>query len=398
VAWYEQTGENSWRVRFRQADGAIGTISGFTREDDAENYALDMESDQRKGSWIDPTAGRITVNEFIPDWLDSLDIDVRTLENYRSLLRNHIQPRWGETALADISNLKVQAWKKKLYASGLARVTVDGIVKLLSLLLSDAADEKLIGANPIRSARRRGRRQRHAPTPEKVWAESDELLFVVDNMAIYYGHGGAVMTTTAGWTGARWGELTGLQRSNLHLFDDDTGFFDIDPELGALHEDEKGNLWLGPPKTPESARRVSLAPFNVRLLRAYLETHDSLTVFPALDGGWHRRSNFSRRAMRPAADGTLPRAHSQVRLQAAKLGLTFHGTRHGHKTWMIADGIPEAAQDLRLGHLMPDKVRKTYSHVAASVEARVLECLQDRWEKAVLNSNHQLDTSWRDAA
>jgi hypothetical protein len=33
---------------------------------------------------------------------------------------------------------------------------------------------------------------------------------------------------------------------------------------------------------------------------------------------------------------------------------------------MIADGILEAAQDLRVGHLMADKVRKTYSHVAAS--------------------------------
>jgi hypothetical protein len=36
------------------------------------------------------------------------------------------------------------------------------------------------------------------------------------------------------------------------------------------------------------------------------------------------------------------------------------------QTWMIADGILEAAQDLRVGHLMADKVRKTYSHVAAS--------------------------------
>jgi integrase len=121
-------------------------------------------------------------------------------------------------------------------------------------------------------------------------------------------------------------------------------------------------------------------------------------VFPAPDGGWHRRSNFTRRAMRPAADGTRPRTRAQVPLQPAKPGLTFHGARHSHKTWMIADGIPEAAQDLRLGHLMPDKVRKTYSHVAASVEARLLECLHDRWEEAVRNAHHDLDITWRDAA
>jgi integrase len=398
MAWKERVGKNSWRVRFRRDDDTIGNVTGFTSEEDANNYALDMESDQRKGSWIDPTAGQLTINEFIPDWLDALDVDSRTEDNYRSILRNHIQPRWGKTALAEVSNLKVQAWRKHLRASGLATVTVDGFVKLLSLLLSDAADEKLIGANPIRGGRRRGRRQHHARTPEKVWAEPDELLLVVDNMAAYYGPGGAVMTTTAGWTGARWGELTSLQRRHLHLFDDDTGYFDIDPDTGALHEDNQGNLWLGPPKTPESARRVHLAPFNVRLLRAHLHTHDSPTVFPAPDGGWHRRSNFSRRAMRPAADGTQHHARLDTLLHPAKPGLTFHGTRHGHKTWMIADAIPEAAQDLRLGHLMPDKVRKTYSHIAPSVEARLLECLQERWEKAVLNSNHQLDTTWRAAA
>lgn len=398
MAWVEQTGEHSWRVRFRRADNTIGDLTGFPTEQDANNYALDLESDQRKGTWLDPTAGRLTINEFVPDWLDAIDVDIRTDDNYRSLLRNHIQPRWGTTALADISNLKVQAWKKDLRAVGLAKVTVDGIVKLLSLLLSDAVDERLIGANPIRGVRRRGRRRHEARTPEKVWAEPDELLAVADNMAAYYGPCGAVLLTTAGWTGARWGELTGLQRTHLRLFDDDTGFFDIDPDIGALHEEGKGRQWLGPPKTPESARRVHLVPFNVRLLRAYLDTHDHPMVFPGPDGSWHRRSNFARRAMRPSADGTLPRAHTRVRLQPAKPGLTFHGTRHGHKTWMIADGIPDAAQDLRLGHLMPDKVRKTYSHVAASVEARLLECLQDRWEKAVLNASHRLDTTWRDTA
>src|SRR5690349_9377380 len=144
MAWVEQTGENSWRVRFRRDDRTIGDITGFTSADDANNYAQDMESDQRKGAWLDPTAGRLTVNEFATDWLDALDVDPRTEENYRGTLRNHIEPRWGATALADISNLKVQGWKKDLRATGLAKVTVDGIVKLLSLLLSDAVDERLI--------------------------------------------------------------------------------------------------------------------------------------------------------------------------------------------------------------------------------------------------------------
>jgi integrase len=58
--------------------------------------------------------------------------------------------------------------------------------------------------------------------------------------------------------------------------------------------------------------------------------------------------------MRPAADGNQPTAEQlgaltrrQLRLVAAartepvKPGLTFHGLRHSHKTWMIADQIPD---------------------------------------------------------
>ena len=399
MAWVEQSGGNTWRVRYRRDDDTIGAIPGFTSSTAAQEYANDMESDQRRGAWIDPAAGQTTLSEFVDnnDWLDALDIDTRTLDNYSSMLRNHIRPRWGDTALAEISNLRVQAWKKKLRAKPLAQVTVDGIVKLLSLILGDASDEKLIAANPIR-ARRRGRRRHSERRREKIWAQSDPVLRLADQIAAYYGPGGAAMVVTGGWTGARWGELTGLQRPNLHLFDDDTGYIVIDPETGALHESAAGKLWLGPPKTDESARTITLAPFNVRLLRAHLAAHHHSHVFVTPDSALHRRSNFSRRAMRPSADGNLHRKNPDVRLQPVAPGLTFHGLRHSHKTWMIEDAIPEIAQALRLGHVMEDKVRQTYSHVAAAVEVRLLQCLQGRWDKAVLNSANEFDSAWRAAA
>ncbi|KOV82314.1 hypothetical protein ADL03_25435 [Nocardia sp. NRRL S-836] len=121
-------------------------------------------------------------------------------------------------------------------------------------------------------------------------------------------------------------------------------------------------------------------------------------VFVGPDGGLLRRSNFARRAQRPAADGNHHIVNPSLRLHPVKPGLTFHGTRHSHKTWMIDDGIPEIAQALRLGHVMPDKVQETYSHVAAAVEARLLQRLQDRWDKAVIDVPIDLDSTWRSAA
>ena len=116
-------------------------------------------------------------------------------------------------------------------------------------------------------------------------------------------------------------------------------------------------------------------------------------MFVTPTGEPHRRSNFGRRALRPSVYGTLDRACPPLRLEPVKPGLTFHGLRHGHKTWMIADGVPEVAQARRLGHVLGDRIQETYSHVAAEVEARLIDGLQDRWDKAVADSAEIPD--WR---
>jgi integrase len=93
----------------------------------------------------------------------------------------------------------------------------------------------------------------------------------------------AVMIALAAWTGARWGEITGLQRHKTHVDDDENGYIDIAPLVGALIESSHG-LELGPPKTPESALRISLPPSLTRLLRAHLASHDHPHVSSARAG------------------------------------------------------------------------------------------------------------------
>ena len=93
-------------------------------------------------------------------------------------------------------------------------------------------------------------------------------------------------------------------------------------------------------------------------------------------------------------DGTLDRAQAMVRLAPVKPGLTFHGLRHGHKTWMIADGVPEVAQARRLGHILGDRIRRPTPTSPPKSNTRLLDGLQDRWDKAVADSPHQ--PAWRD--
>jgi hypothetical protein len=168
MAWVEQCGNHTWRVRYRRADNTIGAVNGFPTKAAATDHANTLESDQRQGSFIDPAAGKTTLADWSTDWLGALDVAIRTEDFYRSLLRRHILPRWGEHGLADISGIKAAAWAKQLRDQGYSPVTVTSVMKLLSLLLSDAVDERLIPVNPIR-ARHRGRRRRDRRV-ERLWA------------------------------------------------------------------------------------------------------------------------------------------------------------------------------------------------------------------------------------
>ena len=279
--------------------------------------------------------------------------------------------------------MNVHAWGKKLRGQGYAVSTVSTIVKVLTMMLADAVDERLIPVNPI-VPRRRGRR-RHQPRAEQLWATPEQVAAIAAQAIALVGPWAGVLIITAAWTGARWGELAGLQRHNLHLAD---GTVVIDPDIGALHE-VNGRFELGPPKTAWSARTITLPPFLVPLLQAHLANHDHAHVFVTTGRELLRRSNFGRRAMRPATDGNLHISLPRVRVQPVVPGLRFHDLRHSHKTWLIADGIPEVGQARRLGHRIPDAIREIYSHVAPEVEARLLAALERRWHDALADLRAQ---------
>jgi integrase len=376
MAWIDKSGRRRWRVRFRE-DGVIHSISGFRSRQDAFECAVKVMNGWRPEK-RDPV---VTLGSWAAEWFSVLDVDERTEDNYRSLYRRHIEPWWGDGGIGDISSSGVEAWAKELRCQGYAVATVRAIRQLLSEILADAADDNLIGVNPVRH-RVRGRRVVGTPA-ERVWALPEEALEVAANAARLSTISDGLLIVTAAWTGARWGELVGLQRQNLSL---DEARFWVDPAVGALHESTR-RLWLGPPKTTASVRWVSLPPFLVELLRVHLAGCSGPTVFAAPDGSWQRRSNFSRRVMRPAADGTQNAFHCRLNVPAAKPRLTFHGLRHGHKTWLIEEDVPEIAQVLRLGHVLDDRIRQLYSHVAPAVEQRLMDRLQARYVAAMTSAS-----------
>ncbi|MGW4063493.1 tyrosine-type recombinase/integrase [Amycolatopsis sp. NPDC004747] len=291
----------------------VRSVSGFGSRRDAVAYAAGLEVDRHRRVWIDPVDSAVTVAEWVARWFRSLDLDLRTIESYRSRLRCHILPKFGALPLGAITALGVTEWARELERTEFAPSTVSSQLNLLSMLLTDAADERLIPFNPVRRRRRRGRRSRRA-VAERIWAMPEQVVRIA----------------------------------------------------------EQAGLLGGP---------IALPPFLVVLLREHLAQHPYGFVFTTPSGTWLWRSTFLRRVFRPAVDGS-DASGTKAGCAAVRPGLTFHGLRHSHKTWLIAGGAPEIAQARRLGHHLDNRVVETYSHVAPEVEQRLLDDLERRWHTA----------------
>src|SRR3954463_10891153 len=92
--------------------------------------------------------------------------------------------------------------------AGYAPSTVSSQLNLLSMLLADAADERLIPSNPVRRRRRRGRRSRRA-VPERVRATPEQAVRIAEQTGVLGGPIAWLLVITAAWTGCRWCELAG---------------------------------------------------------------------------------------------------------------------------------------------------------------------------------------------
>lgn len=135
---------------------------------------------------------------------------------------------------------------------------------------------------------------------------------------------------------------------------------------------------------PSSARTIHLPAFLADLLRQHQQRQHHEHVFTAADDTLLRRSNFRRRIWIPAVAGDTKRGWEPI-----LPGLTFHGLRHTHRTWLTEDRVHEVLIFNRMGwHL--DGVRGIYDHVTKIMIIHLLDQLQQRWNDNRSGNDHRL--------
>jgi integrase len=438
-------GPAPWRVKYRLPSGIETSESGFETKAAALTWGRDQEARIREGRWTDPNAGKLTVGEWIDRWLAIQDVGISTVDHRGYLLRRFIRPAWDETPLHSLSTEEITRWENALPArTGVSPRTARAARTLLGTILGDAATTRppLIPYNPALRPRNRGRRtgRRLQLSPQRAWATPLETVLLAERAALMTGRDeDFTMIVTIGYTGLRWGEAIGLERDHLH-----PGAIHVEWQLrelnGRFHRlPPKDDSYRSPAWDP--CLPVDLPPFLIDLLSRQTQDHPHLQcgcvaqhggscryVFLGPDGGHYRRSNYARRVFRPACDGrheakdgrppklviadattwpgipiaAWPPADLSVGyapprgrgIQAIrddtplacwlpiKPGLTVHGLRHGHKTWMAEDGIPEILAEQRLGHQVPG-IRGLYAHASDRMRDDLKQALQTRWEDSL---------------
>ena len=94
-----QTGRTSYVVYLRKPDGQQYKRTFRTRKE-AEDCVAQERAARLKGTWVDPHAGKVRLDEFSQQWLaQRVMLRPRTIELYRYLLRLHVLPELGMSPL-----------------------------------------------------------------------------------------------------------------------------------------------------------------------------------------------------------------------------------------------------------------------------------------------------------
>ena len=107
-------GTERFDVRYRLPSGQARTKTLATITE-ARAFQATAKADKIRGGLIDPKAGRLTLEDYATEWIDTrAALRPRTVDHYQALLRLHIAPTIGKAQLGKIDPATVRSWHSKM--------------------------------------------------------------------------------------------------------------------------------------------------------------------------------------------------------------------------------------------------------------------------------------------
>jgi integrase len=366
--------------------------AGWLRE---QNTALDT------GTYIAASKAQTPLREVVALWRQTWPIKPlarRTQAGYADILRKHVEPRWADVAVCDITAAAVQEWVRELTASGLRAETIHHVYGVLRYTMKVAAQHKLIVANPCTKdvITLPSRKVEQAQRGPMLFLDASELRQLVDAPLL---HGRwRLPVRIAGIVGLRAGEVWGLRRGDIDILHSTI-------RVGYAIKDDGGVLFAGPTKTyerraiaidaelrDELERALSAPP--VRAQEGYAAivvgtsgpeltyVHDPADPARLLFVGDRGRpvshNNFRTRFYSPVVKSLWPAGHRLHRLR-------FHDLRHTAASLMLGVSGNLAVVQKRLGHESIQTTFDRYGHLAPGDDKTVADALGNLYTAAESN-------------
>lgn len=320
---YETKAGKRNRVRYRTPTKRQTDKRGFKTKRDAERFARTVEVAKDRGEYVAPADARVTVGELGPAWLaGKRGLKPSSFQPLEAAWRNHVQPRWGAVAVADVRTSAVQSWVTE-FSTDKSATTVLRAYGVLAGILDAAVKDRRILSNPARGVDTlpRKRRKPHVYlSHEQVHALAEHAKYPVLVLVLAY-------------CGLRWGEAVALRVRNV-----DVKKRRLSVELNVV--EVGGRLYEGTPKT-HGRRTVPVPGFVAERIAEHIagKGPDEL-VFPGPSG-----------FLRSARVHDDNRSWFMAAVEAANLPrITPHDLRHTAASLAVSTGTNVKAVQRMLGH------------------------------------------------
>lgn len=343
--------DGRWRARYRDVRGKEHARH-FARKIDAQAWLDSVTTAVQSGTYVDPARGKVTVGEWSARWLTGqAHLKLSTYDRYAGIVRKHIEPRWKDIQLVNVSHADVQSWVTTL-TEDQAPATARKIFGILSLVLALAVKDGRLARNPAagvnlpRPVSTEHRYLTHtqvhdlataavAPEVPSKYRRSSERRHDEYRLVVLF----------LAYTGIRFGEMAALR----------VGRLDFRRRRAIIAESVTlvgGQQIWGTPKGHER-REVPIPRFLIEELAAHVEGKDrSDLVFTGVRSGGALRAPAFRRS-------SFNRAAEAIGIK----GLHPHELRHTAASLAIASGANVKVVQRMLGHKSATMTLDLYGHL-----------------------------------
>ena len=266
----------------RSPDGRrrFESLGGYPTRAQAEAALGDALARRSHGIALDPA--KLTVDQYLDRWLAHIrtSLRARTVARYAALLGDHVRPHVGARPLKQLSPLEIQAIYDRLAVGGrrdgkpggLAPQHILAVYRCMHRALAQAVTWRLLARNVATDTT-----PPPVPTTEAVALAPQQVALLLDAADRTTSPWLGPWTVLAAATGARNGELCGLEWADLDLDAGTVRFRQaltiIDPavlpDADPSGSGRRRELAVGPVKSAASSAILALPPFAVQALRQH---------------------------------------------------------------------------------------------------------------------------------